>query len=227
MAYLNNQSRAQRGPIIVAIGALHAGVIYALITGLGGIIPPVIEQKSFVGEQIPLPKLDPPATPEPSPQPQPRDALQPVPRPTETNLLLPRPQPTMAPDPGPSTGELGGDAILPLPLPKPLPSTEPTGTASPARPRGSPGLWVTTDDYPPGAIRSEREGVTRFSLSIGSDGKVRNCTIVASSGHSDLDRATCTKLTSRAKFKPATDVGGNPVSGTYAGAVRWKLPAGY
>jgi periplasmic protein TonB len=94
-----------------------------------------------------------------------------------------------------------------------------------AVPRSAPGTWVTTDDYPPSAVRAGIEGRTSFRLDIGTDGKPANCTVLASSGSDDLDKTACRKLMSRARFKPALDMAGNPTATTYAGGVTWKLPA--
>ncbi|HMS20495.1 MAG TPA: energy transducer TonB [Sphingorhabdus sp.] len=107
------------------------------------------------------------------------------------------------------------DAPLPLPTapePQPLP---------PIAPATNPGSWVTTNDYPSRALREEREGTTAFRLDVGVDGKVTACTVTASSGHGDLDAATCKALMRRARFEPITD-GGGPASWT--SRVRWTIP---
>lgn len=107
------------------------------------------------------------------------------------------------------------DAPLPLPTapePQPLP---------PIAPATNPGTWVTTNDYPSRALREEREGTTAFRLDVGVDGKVTACTVTASSGHGDLDAATCKALMRRARFEPITD-GGGPASWT--SRVRWTIP---
>lgn len=61
-------------------------------------------------------------------------------------------------------------------------------------------------------------------MTIGADGRVRNCEILASSGSADLDRATCANVAKRARFKPATDDTGAAVSGSYSSAVKWQIP---
>lgn len=94
----------------------------------------------------------------------------------------------------------------------------------PAVPKGNPGTWVVTDDYPVSALRSEFEGVVRFVLTVGPDGRVRHCTITESSGHGSLDNAACAKLQERGEFTPATDTRGRPVQGTWSNSVRWQIP---
>src|SRR3546814_15684599 len=70
-------------------------------------------------------------------------------------------------------------------------------------PRSSPGSWLSDADYPSRAQREERSGTAGFRLEIGPDGRVTSCTITSSTGHSDLDEATCRLLPKRARFKPA------------------------
>lgn len=83
---------------------------------------------------------------------------------------------------------------------------------------------VSDRDYPSAAIREEREGITRFRLAIGPDGRVTGCEVTVSSGSPDLDAATCIKVSARARFVPALGDDGMPAVGSYAGAVRWVLP---
>ena len=91
-------------------------------------------------------------------------------------------------------------------------------------PAGNPGLWATTNDYPLKALRDEIEGTSAFSVTVGPDGHVTECQIIASSGSPDLDQATCMNVTRRARFDPAMDAKGNPVSGSYQNRVRWQIP---
>lgn len=95
---------------------------------------------------------------------------------------------------------------------------------SPATPRGNPGNWVNSIDYPSAALREDREGITTFNVTVGTDGRVEGCTITGSSGHADLDAMTCTNVSRRARFQPATDEDGNVVRGDYTNRVRWQIP---
>jgi protein TonB len=94
----------------------------------------------------------------------------------------------------------------------------------PAVPKGNPGTWVLTDDYPASALRNEIEGVVRFVLTVGPDGRVVGCMVTESSGHDSLDNAACAKLQERGEFVPATDNKGRPVQGTWSNSVRWQIP---
>lgn len=216
MAYVNQPSRQQRAPIVVATVAIQAGLIYALVNGFAVGILPSFEEPPLIGTQIELPK------------PKPND---PVPQDRRTPETKSRPSasgdPQVFADPaegvevtefplGGGTGEIGIPEPLHLPTPEPRPLFRPKA----ARPLSAPGGWVTPDDYPPRDLREGREGTTRFRLSIGADGAVRDCAVVASSGSPSLDAAACAKLRKRGRFAAATDESGAVVAGSYAGAVR-------
>jgi TonB family protein len=87
----------------------------------------------------------------------------------------------------------------------------------PRSPRTPPGVWLSDADYPSRAQREEREGTVGYRLEIGPDGRVTNCIVTSSSGHADLDEATCRLIPKRAKFA------GSAV-GTYDGKQVWRLP---
>lgn len=92
-----------------------------------------------------------------------------------------------------------------------------------ARPRGSPGAWITNADYPTEAVRDNISGTTVFRLTIDSTGAVTGCGIVITSGSEVLDKATCGLMRRRAKFYPALDAGGKPVSDLYINRFTWMV----
>ncbi len=94
----------------------------------------------------------------------------------------------------------------------------------PAVPKGDVGSWVAISDYPRNALRERREGAVSFRLAVGNDGRVAGCTIIQSSGHQDLDDATCAGLTKRARFTPVRDIYGRVLSTSYESRVNWKVP---
>jgi TonB family protein len=79
------------------------------------------------------------------------------------------------------------------------------------------------DDYPAVAMRNREEGMVGFRLDVGANGRVSNCTITQSSASASLDNATCRLLTARARFTPARDLAGNPVSDALRGRVAWRI----
>jgi len=59
---------------------------------------------------------------------------------------------------------------------------------------------------------------------IGTNGRVTNCQVTASSGNSDLDDTTCRLAIRNGRFDPAKDAEGNPIESTYPiPGVRWEL----
>lgn len=95
-------------------------------------------------------------------------------------------------------------------------------SASPPEPLNRE-IWIKSDDYPSRAAREEREGTVRFSARVSPNGRVEDCSIVNSSGHDDLDEATCKLIARRARFKPALDDSGGEVVSYYSSSVRWSL----
>lgn len=105
-----------------------------------------------------------------------------------------------------------------------IPMPPVTRRLSPARPANYPGEWVTTNDYPPDALRAAAEGVVGFRITVDSMGRPAGCMITASSGSALLDEATCELVIERARFFPASDAQGQPTEGSYSGRVRWVMP---
>lgn len=86
------------------------------------------------------------------------------------------------------------------------------------------GAWVTAEDYPSAALRQERTGRTVALVSIEADGRVSGCEVTTTSGHADLDEATCRIVTLRGRYQPATDADGAAVASEQSYAVNWALP---
>lgn len=96
-------------------------------------------------------------------------------------------------------------------------------TASPT-PVGSPGDWIDPSDYPAAAQHFKMAGITGFRLSVDATGKPVRCDIIQSSGFDVLDHATCERLMANARFFPARDRAGKPMTSGYTNRVRWQLP---
>jgi TonB family protein len=94
------------------------------------------------------------------------------------------------------------------------------GSATPV----SQAPWITDQDYPQSAKERREEGLVRFTVLIGPDGRKEECVITRSSGFADLDQRTCELIQKRARFKPAHDETGQLAFGTYRGAIPWILP---
>ena len=219
MAYLDtSRLRARPGPIAAVI-AIHAGIGYLLVTGLGAeIIRDIVKPNPKV---INVP-IEQPPEPDPVPDPRTNDLIKPqVPRPSldlasDTHVdvepfELP-PIDNFIPDSRPDI-TAGGKV-------EPIQHFDPVAP----KPRTHPSSWATTGDYPSIALRRGLEGTARFRLEIASNGKVESCTIVRSSGVDQLDQATCRNVMRRAKFVPARDASDRPVRGSYESSIRWRIP---
>lgn len=213
MAYADQQMSGNRVIALIIVALLHVALGYALITGLA------YEAVKQVAERVTTIDIEDEEEPEepPPPPPERKDVPPPPvapPPPIRINTAPPDiVTTTVAPPPPPVL-------VVPAPAPPPPPKFKP----QPATPKSNPGSWATPDDYPSRALREDREGVARFRVSVGADGKVQSCEIVGSSGHADLDEATCKLVTRRARFKPASDGDGDPTTGSYSNAVRWQIP---
>ncbi|WP_343613565.1 TonB family protein [Novosphingobium sp.] len=224
MTYVSSHANPrQRMAVLASVGLIHAIGIYALVNGLGGVIVTMITranpQARNIEVQMPLPQTIP--TPKPAPEtpltvPDTKISLIPLPRPTFDPL------PTPLPSTLPTTigNGIGDTNLVPLPPAPPVHRLDPVA----AKPLGQPGTWASAEDYPSLDLNSGHEGTTRFSLTIGADGRVSSCTVTSSSGWPGLDNATCKLITRRAKFSPALDESGQPTAGGFASAVRWVVP---
>lgn len=228
MAYVTQERN--RAATLAAVGALHAAAIYALVTGLAGPVWETITHGRTEGTNIPIPQVPTdPIDQQTTTKPKTPDHV--LTDPLQGGQVLPTdPIVPTSDDPitlttgGGTTAGEGAGTVIDKPIPQ---ATDPVFTPKLAKPIGKPGLWVTPNDYPANALRQRHEGVTRFQLSIGTDGKVQSCEITVSSGHAALDEAACANLRKRARFVAATGPDGAAVPGTYSSAVRWKLPADY
>jgi protein TonB len=216
MAYTAQTSLQTRAASFGAVAALHIVVITGLV-GAFAAYREMVPETRFKTSEFKLPPVP------PSPQPK-QKAREPLDKSTMTtvephvafkqdNNQLPWVDPT-PPTTGTKTETVTETKVIPTPR----------GVFKAPAPRGRPSEWATPDDYPPFDLRLEHEGVTRFSLSISSDGRVSSCTVTGSSGFAGLDAATCALVTKRARFNPAVDEDGKATSGSYANAIRWVIP---
>lgn len=91
-------------------------------------------------------------------------------------------------------------------------------------PRGLLSSYVTNDDYPASAMRTEQSGVTHFRLTISAHGQVIDCEVTQSSGSALLDNTSCNLFKRRARFAPARDAAGAETEGSFTMALHWEMP---
>ncbi|MXP48028.1 TonB family protein [Altererythrobacter luteolus] len=220
MAYADQEMSGNRIIALIIVALIHIAVGYVLVTGLAyEAVKKAVERVTTVDIDEPEPEPEEPPPPEEIPEsspppivaPPPPINIAPAPPPVRTQPTIPPPAPIAVRVPPPAP---------PAPPPPPPPAFQPKDPT----PRGNPGSWASPRDYPSRALREEREGVTRFRVTVNADGRVTNCQITGSSGHSDLDETTCKLITRRGRFRPATDGNGQETTGTWSNAVRWQIP---
>ncbi|MFM9937017.1 MAG: energy transducer TonB [Novosphingobium sp.] len=217
MAYADQQMSGNKITALIVVAILHIVVGYALVTGLAY---EAFKKIKEVTSAVNIEEEKPPETPPPPPpkQDQPPPPIVAPPPPISFNAPAQPQIETVSTPPPPAP--VFTTAAPPPPPPPPPPKFQPKGAA----PKGNPGNWATSNDYPSRALREEREGSSGFRVTVGTDGKVTDCQITRSSGSPDLDQATCDNVRRRARFAPATDGEGNPTTGAYSSTIRWVIP---
>ena len=231
MAYADQQMSGSRVVAIIIVALIHVAIGYALITGLAyEAAEKLVERVTTVDVSEPPPPPPPPPD-EPPPEPQP-DIPQTVPPP-----VAPPPPINIAPAPPPIRTQQNipppAPPALRIPPPAPVapprPPAPPPAPPAPSQARGaSPdnqGRWARQiqDNYPRRAERAGEEGSVGVRVTIGTDGRVANCTVTSSSGSSDLDSGACDGMRRYARFKPALDRNGNPITDTYTTRIVYQL----
>lgn len=220
MAYADQQGMSTNRLVsIIIVVILHLFLGYALVTGLAYEAVKKAAEKMNV---VDVKEEEPPEEEEPPPEPEKQIEPPVVSPPPLVKTVSPPPTVQTVSDPPPSIS-LVPKAAPPAPA-APPPPPPPVAKRPKPVPKGNPGNWANTNDYPARALQQEREGVTRFSVTVGANGRVTGCSITGSSGHADLDQVTCSKITSRGRFDPALDGSGQPTSGTWSSSVRWQIP---
>ncbi len=93
-------------------------------------------------------------------------------------------------------------------------------------PRGAPDIanWLRVEDYPQDALRRRSQGATIILWQVGLDGAVSGCRTVKSAGDPVLDTAACGAIAKRARYSPALDKDGRPVTSWVTRTVTWRMP---
>ncbi len=84
--------------------------------------------------------------------------------------------------------------------------------------------YFDADDYPLVAARAEQTGTLAFALLIDENGKIADCTVLATSGVATLDSQSCAIIKERAVFIPAIGADGKPAKSATMQRIRWELP---
>lgn len=208
MAYADQSMSGNRVTALIIVALIHIVLGYALVTGLA------YEAAKKVIQRVTTVDIKEEVKEEEPPPPPPKKVEAPPPP------VAPPPKINVAVTPPPiTTVREAPPAPPPIVLAPPAPVAAPP-PPKPATPRNDPGSWATPNDYPSRALREERTGTTGFRVTIGDNGQVESCTVTSSSGHADLDEATCKFVTRRARFRKPSDGYGT----VYSNRVRWVIP---
>lgn len=216
MAYADQKMSGSRIVAIVIVAVIHIALGYAFVTGLAyQYVKKVAEDLNAFDVEEP-----PPPPPDEPPPPPPDQPLEPPP------VVSPPPivQTNVTPQVQIQTVQTPPPVFVPTPTAPPAPPPAPPRVSQAAGLKGDPGRYFGADNYPPAAIRAEAQGRVVARLTIGTDGRVTDCTVTSSSGNDDLDSTTCRIARSRVRYTPAKDTDGNPISSTTSLPVRWVLP---
>ena len=97
------------------------------------------------------------------------------------------------------------------------------GGVAPTRPEHISGQIDNARDFPvpEGGRQARRGNEVIVKVTVGTDGRARNCSIYQPSRDAEADRITCALVVERLRFKPATDRRGNPVAAPFYWKQRW------
>jgi protein TonB len=217
------QMSSNRTAALIVVALIHLALGYALVTGLAyRVMEKAAEDlKTFDVEEEPPPPEEIPPPPEKMPETPPPPQVAAPPPLVRTPVVASPVQATPNPPP-----------FVPTPVARPAPPAPPSPPPAPPPPvrrvepksvTGSLQGLIRDSDYPNSALDREEQGTVGVSLTIGTDGRVANCSVSSSSGSRTLDSTTCRILTSRARYTPGRDSSGNPTTGTVSGRVTWRI----
>jgi len=215
MAYADQQMSGNKIIAIIIVALIHLALGYALVTGLAySAFKKAVERVTTVDIEEPEPEEEPPPPPPDEVQPPPIVAPPPpinlstTPPVVETVITPPPPAPV-------------------IPVARPVAPPPPPPAPSKARGATPDGLarWSARiqEQYPPRAVRDEIEGRVGVRVTVGSNGRVADCSVSSSSGSSILDEAACSGMRNYARFNPALDAAGNPTNGSYSTTIVYQL----
>jgi protein TonB len=229
--YRTDVNNRDRGGAIVAVLAIHAGLLLAFLH-LSGKVDLADPQSALKVFDITEP-LPPPPPPEIQAKPKPKDreggsAPENI-KSQATPVVAPKPrvQPQI-PNPivAAETPRQGNDVTQGASTPGPGTGAGGTGNGTGSGsggngPGGGGGVaipvallrGITARDYPPAITRSwPRGGAIFLRLRIEPDGRPSRCDVMRSFGNPAADQWTCSLIMQRGQFRPALNARGVPIS---------------
>lgn len=92
-------------------------------------------------------------------------------------------------------------------------------------PLDSPAKWIRSRDYPRQMLMRGQQAIVAFRLSVDENGQATQCHIQQSTRPQEFDDAVCRSLMKRAKFRPALDGAGKPITSFWRNTVIFKIPS--
>ena len=222
--------------VFVFVGVLHVLAVMALIRAFA----PDFSAKAVetVVSAFSVTVTTPPPEPEPSKQPEPAGAAAPAGKKAIAKpVIAPKPKVALAKAPAPkvaSTGSANNSGASNAGTGTGA-GGQGNGTGSGAGGTGQGGGLVAKAVKIAGEINSARDypretrdlridGAVTIYLTVGTDGRARNCRVQSASRDPQADAITCRLAEARFRFKPAIDAAGNPVESTYGWRQKWFYP---
>ena len=100
---------------------------------------------------------------------------------------------------------------------------EQAALASRPQPKGNPGGWLTSSDYPADSLGRGEQAIIMFRLMVSAAGETTACTIQRGITKADFAATTCDLLKRRARFEPARNSSNQGVASYYIGKVLWVM----
>ncbi|MEL6529097.1 MAG: energy transducer TonB [Pseudomonadota bacterium] len=209
--------------LLIAL-AIVGGTGLVMVIGLAvSAVKEQIERVTTVDIEEP-----PPEEPDEPPPEQPQETAPPPPvAPPPPISIAPTPPQIVTqqqiPPPAPVALEIPPPAPVAAPAPPPPPPPPPS-QARGVQPKGQ-SRWVARiiNDYPSRALRQEEEGTVGVRVTVGTNGRVSDCSVTSGSGSNILDQAACRSMKRYARFDPALNDAGNPITGSWSTRITYRL----
>lgn len=230
----------ERAGALAAAGAIHLGLIYLLMTGLGIDVPAKLDAAMQLIEVGPPPPPPSQILPPPRPSKRPEGAAAPPNKRAKASDIYAPPPPipppvpppiTAAPTPGRGTEASAGAAEMAGPGTGGGGTGNGTGSggtgsgdgggdADETPPRLIKGR-LKASDYPRGLAEVGISGLVSVRYLVDESGRVARCAVTRSSGSAVLDDTTCRLIQQRFRFEPSRDARGNAVAATIVEDHEW------
>lgn len=225
-------------PLIAGIVLLHMAALYGLARALAPDITAAVEREVVSAFSIAAPP-PPPTPPPPENRPEPDEGAQGEPgreavarpvsaQPPKVRVKRDEPLPRAA-----STGTASRSGAAAAGEGTGAAGTGP-GTGSGNSGSGRGGVAVSKPVHisgsidnardfpvPPGGREARRGTQVIVRVTVGTDGRARDCSVYRPSPDPEADRITCRLVESRLGFRPARDAAGNPVPAPFYWRQQW------